>query len=154
LKLINKHNKLELVIENDLMNRLGNLGIKYYPNEFGGFLIGNYAADFKTVFIIDFLLPKKYSGSSFGFERSVEGLEKKFNEIFDRKKQYFVGEWHTHPDGSTMYSQTDLNAMIKTAECETVQIKNPILLILSVNKSKMTNYTFYFYENRKLIVYE
>lgn len=136
------------------MNRLGELGVKHFPNEFGGFLIGNYAADFKTVYITDFLLPKKYSGSSFGFERSVEGLERKFNELFDQKKQYFVGEWHTHPGGSTMYSQTDLNAMIKTAECETVSIENPILLILSVNKGRMTNYTFYFYENRKLIAYE
>ncbi len=152
--MINKHNKLELVVEDDLMNRLGKLGVKHYPNEFGGFLIGNYAADFGTVFINDFLLPKKYSGSSFGFVRSVEGLKSKFNDLFDRKKQYFVGEWHTHPDGSTMYSQTDLNAMIKTAECETVRIENPILLVLSVNKSRLTNYTFYFYENRKLIAYE
>jgi [CysO sulfur-carrier protein]-S-L-cysteine hydrolase len=154
LKLLNKHNKLELVIADKLVDSLGKLGIKNYPNEFGGFLVGNYAEDFKTVFVTDFILPKKYRGSPAGFERSVVGLEKKFKEIFDQKKQYFIGEWHTHPDGSTMYSRTDLNAMINTAECETVMIKNPILLIMSVTRKRVTRYTFYLYENRGLFVYE
>ncbi len=154
MKLINKHNRLELIVEDDLLNRLGRLGVKHYPNEFGGFLIGYYTDDFRTLFVTDFLLPKKYQGSSMGFERSVDGIESAFNKIFVQKKQYFVGEWHTHPNGSTRYSQTDLNAMIKTVECETVRIKNPILLILSVNARKITDYTFYYYEERKLIAYE
>lgn len=154
MKLINRHNKLELVIEDDLLNRLGNLGIEHFPNEFGGFLIGYYTNDFRTVFVTDFVLPKKYNGSSFLFERSIDGIENVFNEIFKQTKQYYIGEWHTHPNGSTIHSHTDLSAMIKTVECETVQIKNPILLILSVNKDKMTDYTFYFYEDKKLIAYE
>lgn len=154
MKLINKENKLELIIEDDLLKHLGTIGVTHFPNEFGGFLVGYYADDFKTLFVKDFILPKIYKGSSFGFERSINGLEKIFNKLFNQKKQYYVGEWHTHPNGSTRYSQTDLNAMINTAECETVQITNPILLILSVNKSKMTNYSFYYYEDKQLIPYE
>lgn len=154
MKLKNRENKLELLIEGDLLNRLGKLGVKHFPNEFGGFLVGYYTDDFKTLFVTDSILPKKYTGSSFGFERSINGLEKAFNKLYHQKKQYYVGEWHTHPNGSTRYSQTDLNAMINTVECETVQITNPILLILSVNKSEMTDYTFYYYEDRKLISYE
>ena len=59
MKLINKHNRLELVVEDDLMNRLGKLGVKHYPHEFGGFLIGSYAADFGTVFINDLSVAEK-----------------------------------------------------------------------------------------------
>lgn len=154
MKLINKHNRLELIIEDGLLDRLEKLGVKYYPNEFGGFLIGYYANDFKTVFVTDFLLPKKHKSSSISFERSIEGLEKKFKKIFDQDKHYFIGEWHTHPDGSSKHSQTDLEALIKTVECETVKIKNPILLIISINKSQMIDYSFYFYDEKKLIIYE
>lgn len=154
MKLINKHNKLELIIDGKLLTQLGKLGNKHFPNEFGGFLIGHYSNDFKTLFITDYLLPKKYKGSPFGFERNIDGLRKVFDKLFDEKKQYYVGEWHTHPNGSTNYSQTDLKAMIETVKCETVQITNPILLILSVSKNKMMRYTFYVYDNEKLISYE
>jgi [CysO sulfur-carrier protein]-S-L-cysteine hydrolase len=154
LKLINKENKLKLIIEDDLLDHLGKLGVNHFPNEFGGFLVGYYADDFKTLFVTDCILPKKYKGSSFGFERSIDGLKKTFNRLFNQKKQYYVGEWHTHPNGSTMYSQTDLDAMINTVECKTVQITNPVLLILSVSKGKMIGYSFYYYEDKKLIPYE
>ena len=154
MKLRNKVNKLQLIIEDDLLDRLGKLGVSHFPKEFGGFLIGYYADNFKTLYITESVLPKKYKGSSFGFERSIDGLKKSFNRHFIQKKQYYVGEWHTHPNCSTMYSQTDLNAMRNTVECETVQITNPILLILSVSKSKITGYSFYYYEDKRLISYE
>ena len=53
-----------------------------------------------------------------------------------------------------MYSQTDLNAMMKIVESETVRIKNPVLLILSIKKNQEGNFAFYLFENEKLIQYE
>lgn len=154
MKLVKKHNNLELVIDEELLNEIANIGIHHYPNEFGGFLIGKYSIDFKILYIEDYILPKKYKGFPFIFERSIDGIIDIFKKLFKQKNQYYIGEWHTHPDGSTMYSQTDLKAMVQTVECETVQIKNPILLILSVSKQKLNNFTFYFFENNKLISYE
>lgn len=154
MKLVKKYNNIELIIEEELLNKIGNIGVHHYPNEFGGFLIGKYSNDFKTLYIEDYILPKKYKGLPFIFERSIDGIIDIFKKLFKQKNQYYIGEWHTHPDGSTMYSQTDLNAMVQTVECETVQIKNPILLILSVSKQKLNNFTFYFFENNKLISYE
>lgn len=154
MKLVKKYNNLELIINDELLIEIANIGIHHYPNEFGGFLIGKYSNDFKTLYIEDYILPKKYKGFPFIFERSIDGIIDIFKKLFNQKNQYYIGEWHTHPDGSTMYSQTDLNAMVQTVECETVQIKNPILLILSVSKQKLNKFTFYFFENNKLISYE
>jgi len=53
-----------------------------------------------------------------------------------------------------MYSGTDLNAMTETAESDGVQIKNPLLLIISISKKKMQNFTFYYYSEKKLFAYE
>lgn len=154
MKLKKKYNNIELFIEESILNEMGNLGILHYPNEFGGFLIGKYSSDLKTLLIENYILPIKYNGFPYSFERSIEGIRVAFKNLFSKKKLYYIGEWHTHPGGSTRYSHTDLIAMIKTVECETVKIVNPVLLILAVNKQKMTDYTFYFYENKKLIPYE
>lgn len=153
MKLVNPDNHLKLVISDKLLNSLEKRGIKHFPNECGGFLIGNYSEDFKTLFISNYVFPNKYTGTPFLFKRSVDGLKEFFTQLFIDKKQYYIGEWHTHPNGSTMYSETDLNAMIEIEQCQTVQIYNPILLILSVNQNQIIDFTFYFYNNKKLTPY-
>jgi proteasome lid subunit RPN8/RPN11 len=145
---------LKINIEDSLLNRIGKIGIDHYPNEFGGFLTGEYSTDFKTLIIKDCILPIKYKGFPYSFVRSVNGLKNIFNKVFKDKRQYYIGEWHTHPNGKTIYSQTDLNAMIKIEECETVFIKNPILLIIGVNENSVSGFTFYYYENKTLLPYE
>lgn len=154
MKLIKKHNDLNLYIEEDLIEEIGAIALKHYPNEFGGFLVGKYSSDFKSVEITDVILPKKYKSTPTLFLRSTDGLEGVFQKLFEEKQEYYIGEWHTHPNGSSNYSTTDLDAMIENANCETVQIKNPVLLILNITKSAVRDFTFYYYDNEKLISYE
>jgi [CysO sulfur-carrier protein]-S-L-cysteine hydrolase len=154
LKLIYKHNNIKLIVEKDLLEDMGSLGVQYFPNEFGGFLIGNYSEDFKTLYITDYILPKKYKAYPYLFHRYIDGLKSIFRNLFKDNKKYYIGEWHTHPNGSTMYSQTDLTAMIETVDCVTVQIKNPILLIFSVSNIEINGHRFYYFKDKKLIPYE
>lgn len=154
MKLINTENKLELIIKDDLLKEIGELAVKQYPNEFGGFLIGQYTNNFKTVEITNVILPLKYKGSPTSFLRLTNDISGVFRDAFNNSGQYYVGEWHSHPNGSTKYSQTDLNAMIEIVDCDTVSIKNPILLILSVNNKSMNKFTFYYYNNKNLVPYE
>ena len=159
MKLINKYKNVELIISEKLLANLEEYAVKYYPNEYGGFLIGNYSNDFKQVYIMDCILPKQYSGIPYLFERKIDGIEKIFEEIFHHKKQYYVGEWHTHPNGSSMYSQTDLDAMIQIANHDSVNIENPILLILSISKmsikkQRIHDISIYLYDNKGLYKYE
>lgn len=143
-----------MIIEDELIDRLDSVATSHYPKEFGGFLMGRYSGDRKTLFVTDSILPKTYKNSPISFERSVDGVESSFLELFNERGIYYVGEWHSHPDGSTGNSGTDLNAMINTAACETVRICNPILLVLSVDKLKMTDHAFYFFEDNRLTAYE
>lgn len=154
MRFTNKDKTLNLIIEDDLLDKLSDIGRSHFPNEFGGFLIGSYSTDFKTVHVNDFILPQKYKGFPFSFERYIDGLVESFNKLFKEKQQYYIGEWHTHPNGSTMYSSIDLKAMTEIVECETVQIKNPLLLILSIDETDLKDFTFYYFNNEKLIPYE
>lgn len=154
MRVLKEYNNLKLIITEELLNTIADIGKAHYPNEFGGFLIGRYSEDLCTLYIEDIILPEKYKGYSYTFERSIDGIVELFDRAYKDKNQYYVGEWHTHPDGSTMYSNTDLDAMIQTAECQTVQIKNPVLLILSVTNQVVKDCTFYFYDDKKLIPYD
>lgn len=154
MKLHNQHRNVELIINQELLEKISQLGIDHYPNEFGGFLIGKYSDDYNTLFITDYILPKSYKGSRSLFERSSKGTKSLFSKLFNIKKEIYVGEWHTHPNGSTRYSDIDLRAMINIESSPSVNIKNPVLLILSVSEKKLNQATFYIYEDKKLIPYE
>lgn len=154
MKFINSHKNLNLIVSDVIISRIAEKGESFFPNEIGGFLIGYYSSDLKTLQITDILLPKKYKNNSYLFERSIDGVVNVFKKIFYKKKHYYVGEWHTHPNGSTMYSTTDLNAMIKIEKDDNVVIENPILLILSIDKDKRYEFSFYLYANEKLIKYD
>lgn len=152
MKFTNTYKNVEISISEALLEKLSIYGIEQFPNEFGGFLMGYYSSDFKTLTITDTILPKEYQGTPCLFQRSVNGTDALFDEYYNKEpKQYYVGEWHTHPNGSTCYSQTDLRAMINIATCKTVHITNPVLLILSVNKLKMKSFQFYLYDDKKLV---
>ena len=149
----NQHNNLEIVIEESLLKEIEAVALSHYPNEFGGFLLGRYSEDFKSVNIDFIILPKKYKSSPVVFQRSTKNLEQLFKNEYFKNGRYYVGEWHSHPNGSTMYSNTDLNAMIESTGYDEVQIKNPVLLIVSINNKKMQNFTFYHYSEKKLLPY-
>jgi integrative and conjugative element protein (TIGR02256 family) len=154
MKLLNKHRKVDLIFKDSLLDEITKIALENYPNECGGFLVGYYSKDFITLNITDFILPKKQKSTAFLFERSVFGIKEIFNKLFILKQHYYIGEWHTHPNGSSMYSQTDLKAMIEIVNCETVNITNPLLLILSINKNKLQDFSFYIYDNKGLHRYE
>lgn len=150
----NKNKKIFLSIEDELLNKLVNIAIENFPNEAGGFLIGHYSSDFKILYIKDFIIPKIQKKSLFSYERSANDLSKVFKDIYEQKEQYYIGEWHSHPNSNSMYSSIDLNAMISIVESNTVNIKNPILLILGIGKKELKDFSIYFYDNKGLYKYE
>jgi len=153
LILTNKHNNLKIVVADSLLKEIESIAVKHYPNEFGGFLLGKYSEDFKTVIIESIILPNKYKSSPILFQRSTNDLAKKFIAEYKENDRYYIGEWHSHPNGSTFYSSTDLNTMIETADSDEVQITNPLLLIVSIYDKKMRDFTFYYYKEKKLLPY-
>jgi integrative and conjugative element protein (TIGR02256 family) len=155
LKLTNRNKGLDIKFEDVFLTELSHLSLKKYPNEFGGFLIGYYNNNNKSLVITGSILPKKYKGTPNLFNRSSIGIEEQLKDLYEEApKKYYVGEWHTHPNGSTQYSNTDLNAMIEISNCKTVRIKNPVLLILGINKAEIIDFSFYIYDDKKLLKYE
>lgn len=154
MKFFNQHKQVNLVIEESLITKISQIGLEKYPYETGGFLVGYYSDDSMTLYITDCLIPNKQKSMSYLFERSIDGMKQVFKNLFERKQHFYVGEWHTHPNGSSMYSSTDLSAMIEIATCKTVNITNPVLLILSISDKHVNDFSFYIYNNKGLHRYE
>ncbi|GGZ56505.1 Mov34/MPN/PAD-1 family protein [Mesonia mobilis] len=152
-KIIKHYNNYKLVISIDVLNKISNLARKKYPKEFGGFLLGNYSNDFNELFLEKAIEPKVYKSSSMSFERDIDGLDKYFKEVYNKQGIYYVGEWHTHPDGSIKYSSTDLKTMKNIVDCKSVKILNPILSIISLSEKEI-DFGFYIYKKGKLYKYE
>lgn len=122
-----------------------------YPNENGGMLAGRYSADRHTVYIEKVVVPMEKLTGRTTFMRNSKGLEKVWNQLAKKGLRY-VGEWHSHSNGSTQYSGTDLAAMIDIEK--EVAIENPILLIVGVRSNCLSAHTFYCYKNNKLLEYK
>lgn len=121
-----------------------------YPNENGGILIGRYSTDRHTVHIEKIVVPvKKMTGRTM-FMRNTKGMEKVWEQLAKDGLRY-VGEWHSHPNGSTKYSSTDLATMVEIEK--EVSIENPLLLIVGVRSDGVSAHTFYCYKNNKLLEY-
>lgn len=154
MNFVNKNNEVFLSIEEELLNKISNIAFDNFPNESGGLLIGNYSSDFRTLHIKDFITPKTEKKSLFFYKRSVSNLSETFKKLYEEDGQYYIGEWHSHPNGNSMYSSTDLNAVIPIAESKSVNIENPILLILGIKKNELEEFSIYFYNNKGLHKYE
>ncbi|GAA4456479.1 Mov34/MPN/PAD-1 family protein [Rurimicrobium arvi] len=145
---------LKIEIQDKLLDSLIAIGKCHYPNEFGGFLIGFYSEDYRQLNITDHILPDKYKGTRYLFERDATGIDDKLKEFYNQNPQkYYVGEWHTHPDNLPIPSSTDIDAMKSIAAHGDVAIKNPALLIIGYNHSKV-EIGFYALLNHKLYKYD
>lgn len=122
-----------------------------YPNENGGMLAGRYSVDRHTVYIEKVVVPMEKLTGRTKFMRITKGLENVWEQLAKEGLQY-VGEWHSHPNGSSQYSSTDLAAMVDIEK--EVTIENPLLLIVGVRNSGLSSHTFYCYKNNKLLEYK
>lgn len=152
--IVKKYKNLQLCFKRQIVEQMAKIAIHHYPNEYGGFLLGYYSDDFTRLHIKDFLLVDKYTSSSVEFRRELNSKIHNFENIFQETELYYIGEWHSHPNASAWYSLTDLQAMNDIVSCNTDQLYNPVLLILSISNNKLLDFNFFIFDQGRLVVYE
>ena len=104
-------------------------------NETGGIMIGYYSDDLSFAKVTKLTSPP--AGSicrAFSFIREGKSLARILDKYWE-KKQYYLGEWHFHPNASARPSRTDLNTMQKLAGTESIHCPEPILFIIGGNNT-------------------
>lgn len=98
-----------------LVGQIAALRAERLPHETGGVLLGITDTSRRSVHIVTALpAPRDSSGSVTTFERGVSGLTAAVKEAAERSLHQirYVGEWHSHPRGSsTRPSSTDIRQL-------------------------------------------
>ena len=144
---------LSLEISDNVIAAIEKRALDAFPNETGGFLIGKYLDDNSRAYVSKVLIPKKCSSGPKSFQRETEGMEETWNKLYSEGLIY-LGEWHSHPNGSCAYSTIDKTALTNIANCDTVVINNPIMLIVSLSKTDIKDISAYYYNNGNIVIYE
>lgn len=146
---------LYLTIENNLIEEISDIVKKYYPKEFGGVFLGEYSSNMDTVHINEVITPRKFHNSRFLFIRYPKFINKKIKEAFDKShgQNIYIGEWHSHPNGTTNPSPVDISTIKNISTNKKVNINSPIMSILTYDGFEI-QYTFYLIFKLKLFKYE
>lgn len=134
IEFTNTANSSRLLMSEALLMQIETIGNKHYPLEIGGLLLG--IKHFNYSIVVDFELPQEYKNGSNFFERGVSHLNQYLSKIYestDSQIQY-LGEWHTHPDGSTKFSQDDFVSIKNIAHNNLTNNPCPYLLIFQTRK--------------------
>lgn len=132
-----------------VINNMTQNTVKAQFNETGGILIGHYEGNPSTAYITEATpQPNDSKSSRFRFLRGTEGLKEKLDLAWS-KGNYYLGEWHYHPHGSTTPSVTDATEMKNISLNKHLFCANPILVIIG-DGNLSVNYSISIINNGKL----
>lgn len=130
---VDRKYNLSVVMPDPIWQEMVRLCDESYPNECGGILIGEYTDDLKQAKVKKIMISKNNSGNRMSFLREAKEANnflKKLWRIASGTK-YFIGEWHSHPQGVGYPSATDDDSMYQVANKERCACKRPVLIILN-----------------------
>ena len=128
-----KNGLYTVVLTSDCLHKIQEIAQKAYPNEVGSMLLGHYSFDGYMALITETLpVPKDSCCSKGNFSRGAKGVWNKLLSIFKTShgKQHYIGEWHSHPNGSPHPSSLDDKILKKIATDIKVGCPEMVLMII------------------------
>lgn len=130
------YNKI-IYIQDSIIDEMNNLANNHYPLEVGGVLIGYINND--KVVVTDIVGPgpkAKHKRNSFlpDYKYQEEKIKKIYKQS-DRTKVY-IGDWHTHPNGSNELSGSDIKVLENISGYSKAKLPFPNMAILSGKNEK------------------
>lgn len=144
---------LSLKISQDILDEMYSKALASFPNETGGMFAGYISEDGHEAIVDLIVVPSKTESTYASFVRETDGMEQMWRELSEQGLTY-LGEWHTHPKGTTQYSNTDYQAMVGIANDKNVTLATPLLFIISLNESSITDSKAYLYDSGILLKFE
>jgi integrative and conjugative element protein (TIGR02256 family) len=110
--------------------------VSKFSNETGGLLMGYLNESGRAVVVTDLIGPgPKAKHRRYAFVPDYDFQEKQIERIYFKSKRLhtYLGDWHTHPNGSSSLSPTDIKALSNIAHYPKARAPFPIMLLLVGN---------------------
>jgi integrative and conjugative element protein (TIGR02256 family) len=118
-------------LEEGHMARLIQFCVDAGSKETGGILLGRYSANRDNALVTGVLGPPPDSKSGANwFLRGVTGLQETVGRAWNYRREYYVGEWHFHPENAATASRTDMTQMREISVVPAWKCPEPVLLII------------------------
>jgi len=132
----NEENNLSLCMLVGVWRKITRLCDKDFPMENGGILIGSYDRTLRIAQIKDTFISKRNKASDCSLVREPAEANKLLRRIWilSCKRKYFIGEWHSHPNGSNTPSCLDDESLTTIAKNKKCECSRPVLIIFNGNK--------------------
>lgn len=153
MKYIIASRNLSLKVSQDILDEMYSKAFASFPNETGGMFTGRISEDSHEAIVERLVMPSKTESTHASFMRETNGMEQTWKKLAEEGFTY-LGEWHTHPKGTTQYSYTDYQAMLSIANDKNVALATPLLFIISLNDSCITDSRAYLYDKGILLKFE
>jgi integrative and conjugative element protein (TIGR02256 family) len=123
------------------------------PLETGGMLLGYVSEDCLALMVTDTIgagpaaIHKRH-----GFEPDAAWQQHRLSEVYHRSGRIttYLGDWHSHPEGSSVPSREDTRTARRIARHEGSRTTNPLTMIVGANSERKEMATCYRYQRRKL----
>ena len=122
-----------VIISKPCILKMSEIAQEHYPNEVGSSLVGAYSHDGFQAYVLEVApLSSDSKGTPTSFYRGTAGLRgfyKKLRRGFFGRR-YYVGEWHSHPDGTPFPSDTDNATQLNIAQDVNTACRECILVVI------------------------
>ena len=125
---------------------------QYFPKEIGSSLIGYYSNDGFDAYVLDIApISSDSIAERFSLYRGIEGLLKFFRKLVKAHhgQIYYIGEWHSHPNGVPIPSNTDDVNQIQISNDPKTNCPESILVILGGNFIEKPEIGVFVYPRKK-----
>ncbi|PFP43564.1 hypothetical protein COK01_29845 [Priestia megaterium] len=147
-----RKNIYRISIDKKLMDEVYKLCHDALPNETGGILIGYYTDECNLAVITEILkAPSDSKGGPTWFYRGTHGVKRRLDTLWKEKRQFYIGEWHYHPNSSSKLSHQDIKQMTSISKSRSYNCPEPILLIVGGNSLSWENSVYVFPKDRDFI---
>lgn len=130
---IEQEHNLKVSMPENIWKKILKLCTGSYPNECGGIFIGEYSDDLKKAKIKEAMVSENSAGGKATFLREAKEANNFLKHLWQLASgtKYFIGEWHSHPNGNGAPSSMDDDAMHRVAKSKKCSCQRPILIIVN-----------------------
>jgi integrative and conjugative element protein (TIGR02256 family) len=131
-------------IENKALDKMRAEGMKHFPLETGGCLMG-YRDINGDMVIVDIVGPGPDADhQAYEFAGNTKWQDDEVKRIFDAHDGdvTYIGDWHTHPNQNTLLSEKDIKCLDVIATTKEAYCPKPLMLVLGKRLDLITIYQY------------
>jgi integrative and conjugative element protein (TIGR02256 family) len=107
-------------------------GWRTWPHETGGILLGRDDDDQALVTVVVGPGPGAVH-ERYGFQPDSDWQAEQVAEAWERNPSVqYLGDWHTHPRGTTRFSQLDTDTALTIAAAKAARQPSPVMVVLAL----------------------